>query len=597
VRRGTLAENMLNSPIASVEGGSLLAVDVGGATTRAALFETVEGQYRFVAAGAAASTAESPFRDVRHGVRGAIQHLQSITGRVLLDVEGKLISPAQADGSGVDFFVSTLSAGPAMKTALVGLLPDVSLESARHLAETCYTRIVDAAGVHDGKAPDQRIDSLLRMQPDAVVIAGGTDAGASRSVHKMVEPVGLASFLLAPEKRPAMLFVGNRDLQEELRGLLGNVTASLQFSANVRPSLEIEDLGPAARELAAMFIAVRKRQLQGIDQLESWSGRDVLPTAYAASRVIRLLGRIPGAARGAVLSVDLGASAAVITAAFRSRTMLRVYPQFGLGENLTSLLQYTSLEDILRWSPLDVSTGALRDFLYQKSLYPSSIASTGEDQSLAQAVARQALYIAMQAARRDFPPNAPPARTGLQPYFDPIFAGGGALAQSASPADSLLILLDSIQPTGISNILMDRHGLLPSLGAAAEYNSLLPVQVLESGAFDSLGTAVSLSGAVREGVVCARLHLLYENGAEARADAVAGSLQQLPLPPGQTARLGVRPRHGIDAGFGPGRSGTLTIRGGIMGLVIDSRGRPIRLPADSGRRREALKKWRSSLGG
>ncbi|HET6846778.1 MAG TPA: glutamate mutase L, partial [Anaerolineales bacterium] len=363
------------------------------------------------------------------------------------------------------------------------------------------------------------------------------------------------------------------------------------------PSLEIEDLEPAARELALLFVEVRKRQLMGVDQLEAWSGGDVLPTAYAKGRIVRLLSKLYGSARSSVLAVDLGASAAVIAAGFRNRTVLRVYPQFGLGENLPTLLQYTTLEDILRWSPLDVSTGALRDFLYQKSLYPSSVAVTGEDQSLAQAVARQALHLAMQAARRDFTRNVPAARLGVMPYFEPIFAGGGALVDSASPGDSLMLLLDSIQPLGIASIILDRHNLLPSLGAAAQHNSLLPVQVLDSGALENLATVVNLAGPSRDGETIARVQLVYENGAEARADIVAGGLQLLPLPQGQTGRLAVQPRRGIDAGFGPGRSGTLTIHGGGLGVVMDGRGRPIRLPADSGRRRDMLKKWRLSLGG
>ena len=490
----------------------------------------VEGQYRFIASGSGASTAEAPFRDVSHGVRAAIQHLQSITGRVFLDADGRLISPVQADGSGVDSFVSTLSAGPPLKTALIGLLPDVSLESARRLAETCYTRIVDTSGTNDTRQPDQRIDALMRLQPDAVLIAGGTDGGATRSVQKVLEPTGLSAFLLAPEKRPAILFAGNQRMQNEVRELLGKVSTSLQLSPNVRPSLETEDIEPAARELASLFISVRKRQLLGVEQLETWTGGDVLPSAYARGRIIRLLSRIQGGSRAGVLSVDLGASAAVIAAGFRGRTTLRVYPQYGMGENLPMLLQNTSLEDILQWSPLDVSTGALRDFLYQKSLYPSSIASTGEDQSLAQAVARQALLLAMQAARRDFPRTAAAARPGLIPYFEPIFASGGALSDAASPADALLLLLDAIQPVGTSTVMLDRYGLLPSLGAAAQHNSLLPVQVLDSGGFERLATVVGFSGGRREGAELARVQLTYENGAEARAQVLSGSLQLLPSP-------------------------------------------------------------------
>jgi hypothetical protein len=371
----------------------------------------------------------------------------------------------------------------------------------------------------------------------------------------------------------------------------------MHFAPNVRPSLDLEDVGPAARELASLYMGVRRRQLRGIEQLEAWSGGPVLPTAYAQGRMLRFLGRAYGGSRGAVLGIDLGASAAVVAAGFKSRAVLRVYPQFGLGENLPALLQYTTLEEILRWSPLDISTDILRDYLYQKSLYPSSIAATKEDQSLAQAVARQAMYLAMQRARREFPraPNA--GRSGLLPAFEPIIASGGALADAASPPHGLLLVLDAIQPAGISTIILDHNSVLPLLGAAAERNRILPVQVLQSGAFQSLGTTVSLTGTAHEGALIARAHLVYENGADALADIKYGNLESLPLPHGQNARLTIQPHHGVNAGFGPGRAGTLTVSGGIMGVVFDGRGRPLRLPKDSGRRRELIKKWLWTLGG
>lgn len=584
-------------PSSLIEGESLLAVDVGGASTRAVLFDVVEGVYRFVAAGVAASTAEAPFRDVSTGVRAAVADLQSVTGRSMLDADGRLITPSQPDGSGVDSFVSTLSAGPTLKTVIIGLLPDVSVESARRLAETCYTRIVDSACINDPRQADEQIDALIRLQPDAVIITGGTDGGASRSVQKMLEPVGLAAFLLAPERRPAVLFAGNQRLQNEVRQLLTNVTSAIRFSPNVRPSLDTEDLGPAARELASLYLDVRKRQLRGIEQLESWSGGVVLPSAYAEGRMLRFLSKAYGGSRGAVLSIDLGASAAVIAAGFKTRATLQVYPEFGLGENLPALLQHTTLEDILRWSPLDISTGVLRDFLFQKSLYPSSIPATREDQSLAQAVARQALYLAMQNARRDFPRTAQSGRPGLLPFFEPIIASGDALADAPTPAHSLLLLLDAIQPIGIATIILDQSNLLPLLGAAAERSNILPVQVLDSGAFQSLGTVVSVIGTASENAPIAHAHLVYENGAEALADIKYRNLELLPLPHGQNARLTIQPRHGINVGFGPGRAGTVTVSGGTMGVVFDGRGRPLTLPQDSGHRRELIKKWLWTVGG
>ena len=73
--------------------------------------------------------------------------------------------------------------------------------------------------------------------------------------------------------------------------------------------------------------------------------------------------------------------------------------------------------------------------------------------------------------------------------------------------------------------------------------------------------------------------------------------ETLPLPLGQTARLALSPRHGADVGFGAGRSGSVMISGGSMGVVFDARGRPLELPSDPGQRRELLGRWLSALGG
>ena len=583
-------------PSSLVDGNSLLAIDVGAANTRAVLFDVIEGEYRFVASGIAPTTAEAPFKDVAEGARNAILNLQKVIGKTLLDTSRGLITPSQPNGSGVDALVVTLSAGPSIKTVVVGLLKDVSVESARRLTESTYTRIVDTIGLNDLRKPDQQIDSLLRLRPDLVVITGGTDGGASLSIQKLLEPIGLASFLLPEEKRPAVLFAGNEKMEEEVKTLVGSLATSLHFSPNVRPSLETEDIDPAERELARMMINIRKRQIKGVDLLDLWSGGHILPTAYATGRMVRFLAKVYGSKKG-ILSVDLGASAAVIAAGFNGKSTLKVLPQFGLGENLSSLLNYTTLEDILRWSSLDISSGVLRDYLFQKSLYPSTIAATREDLAMAQAVARQALYLAMQSARRDFPQNIASIKPNLTPLFEPILAGGGALSDASRPGHSLLLLLDSIQPVGITTIIIDQNNLLPLLGSAASQNNILPVQVLESGAFLSVGTVVSPVVAANYGTPILKAKLNYENGAEARVDLKYGSIETLPLANGETGSLTIQGLRGADVGFGPGRSGTIPVSGGALGVVFDGRGRPLELPSDAVRRRELIKKWNWTLGG
>ena len=583
-------------PTSLIDGNSLLAVDVGAANTRAVLFDVVEGEYRFIASGTAPSTAEAPVKDVSEGVRDAIVNLQAIVGKSMLDAHGGLITPSQANGSGVDAMVVTLSAGPTIRTVVVGLLKDVSLESARRLTESTYARIVETIGMNDQRRPDQQIDSILRARPDLVVITGGTDGGASRSIQKLLEPIGLSSFLLPKEKRPAVLFAGNEKISEEVKTLVGSLATSLHFSPNVRPSLETEDLEPAERELARMVVNIRKHQIKGVDVLDLWSGGHILPTAYATGRMVRFLSKVYGAKKG-ILSVDIGASAAVISAGFKDKSTLNVYPQFGLGENLSAMLHYTTLEDILRWSPLDIPTSVLRDYLYQKSLYPSSIAATKEDLAMSQAVARQALYLAMQSARRDFPRGIASIKPTLTPMFEPILAGGSTLSSASHPGQGLLLLLDSLQPVGVTTVILDQNNLLPLLGAAASQNNLLPVQVIESGAFLSVGTVVSPVVSASYGTPILNAKLTYESGVEARVELKYGSLELLPLATGESGKLAIQCLRGTDVGFGPGRGSTITVSGGALGVVFDGRGRPLELPTDAVRRHELIKKWNWTLGG
>jgi len=583
-------------PVSLLQDTSLLAVNVGASSTQAVLFDVVEGQYRFIASGKAPSTAEAPYKDITLGVNQAIANLQTVTGRTLLDENNLLITPVQADGSGVDAIAATLSAGPALRAVVVGLLSDVSMQSAQRLAETAYLQVIDTFGLNDQRKPDEQIDAILRARPDVIILAGGTDGGASRSVQKIIESVGLACYLMPEEKRPTILFAGNQSLTNSVRKSLGNLTPSLHFSPNVRPSLDTEDLAPAARELAQVFSDVRKRTMPGVDDLNSLTGGRTLPTAYAEGRIIRFLSQMNGSSRG-ILGVDLGTTAAVVAAGFNGKLTLGVYPQFGLGENLPGLLQYTQLEDIMRWLPLDIAPSVVRDYLYQHSLYPGTIPATKEDHAIGHAISRQVFYLAMQEARRNFPTEARLLRKDLMPLFEPILAGGGALSNAPTPGQSLLLLLDALQPVGITSIILDQNNLLPLLGAAAESNYLLPVQVLESGAFMSLGTVVSVISPASYGTPVIKARLTYEDGSDARVEVKFGGLEILPLNMGQTARLSLQPLNRSDIGNGPGRNAAIQVAGGVMGVVIDARGRPLSLPEDPVRRRELFKKWLWSVGG
>jgi hypothetical protein len=207
--------------------------------------------------------------------------------------------------------------------------------------------------------------------------------------------------------------------------------------------------------------------------------------------------------------------------------------------------------------------------------------------------------VALNSAAKDFPRSVRRPAAGLMPLFEPILAGGSVITRAPTLGQSLLILLDGLQPLGTTTLILDQNNLLPALGAAASRNSILPIQVLESGAFLGLATVVAPYVNARPGTVVLEARLVHENGSETRLEVKQGALEIIPLAAGEAGRLYLQPQHHADVGFGPGRtrSGGIAVSGTALGVVIDARGRPLPLPSDPARRQEIIKKWLWTVGG
>jgi hypothetical protein len=581
---------------ALIETDSLLAVDVGTITTRAMLFDVVDGQYRFLAVGTAPTTAAAPYNDIGEGIRIAVDRLQDVTGRSLISVDERLIMPSQADGSGIDTFAATLSAGPPIKIVAVGLLDEVSLESARHLAASTYARIVANISINDRKKTDERIDAILQARPDVIVVAGGTDGGATQSLLQLIETVVQACLIFPESQRPEVLYAGNQSLVGHIESALENVT-TLHLAANVRPTLELEQLGPARAELDKMVRNARINNVPGVQELDMWASGRLCSTASAFGRVIHFLSKIYDPAKG-VLGVDVGASSTTVAAAFADDVIVGVYPEFGLGQGLPELLHQISIADIKRWFIVNVSDDYVQDYIYNKAIYPASLPVSKDELMIEQALVREVVRHAVAQVTKQYPQTAKRIRPDLLPWFEPIVVTGSAFTNAPSLGHCLLMLLDALQPSGVTTLVLDHNRLAAPLGAAANLNPVLVVQILETSTFTSLGTVISPIAAVRPGVPILRLRIIYDSGEETDVEVKQGTIEMLPLPQGQSANLQLRPLHRADVGMGgPGRGGTVRVVGGALGVVIDGRGRPLYLPDDISRRRELMRKWLWTLGG
>lgn len=581
---------------------TILTVDFGTATTRALLFDVVETGYRLVGYGEAPSTIDPPYADASEGMRHALLELQAITGRTLLDEGARLIMPASSDGRGADAFAATSSGGPAVRTVLVGLLPDVSLASARRVAASSYLNVLDTFSLGDRRGEDEQIDAVIAAKPELILIAGGTDGGASDALLKLVETVALACHLLPPEARSRALFVGNSELAPRLQELLGKV-ATVHTAPNAQPQLGHERLGPARTELAKVYEQLRRETIGGYGDLAQWAGGQIVPTAQAAGTFARFLSKLPAYPRG-VLHVDAGSASAFVAAAWHGQLFLTVRTEVGLGVSAATPLQRgdatAALDYMARWIPREIDAEALREFLLNKSVRPHTLPSEKDELDLEHALARYVLRTALRRGRPDWPEDVPGPRAEGLPWFSLILGSGAVLGNAPKPGLAALLLLDALQPSGVTRLVADPYHLAAALGALARFNPVAVAQIFDSLAFVELGTAVSLLGGgpmARAGDVVLQAKLVEEGGAEREVDVRAGTIEVLPLGMGRTGKLTLRPRPTINAGFGMGRGRSITLKGGAVGIILDARGRPLVLPKAADKRYETLLEWQARLGG
>ncbi|RJQ09253.1 MAG: methylaspartate mutase, partial [Bacillota bacterium] len=74
-----------------------------------------------------------------------------------------------------------------------------------------------------------------------------------------------------------------------------------------------------------------------------------------------------------------------------------------------------------------------------------------------------------------------------------------------------------------------------------------------------------------------------------------GEMKRVKLGEKDLVKLAVEPAHGFDVGAGPGRRVETEAEGGVVGIIIDGRGRPLSLPEDAQTRSLKLVEWFRAL--
>jgi hypothetical protein len=580
---------------APLDADSLLLINVGTSHTRASLIDIVERQYRMVATAEYSTTANAPYSDVGEGVRFALDQLAALVGCEFFDETGQLIVPSRGSGTGVDSVVLTLSLQADVRVALVGLLPDISLRSVRKLTDSAPVRTVAEISLGDRRSDEGRMDALCQAKPDLILVAGGSEGGASEAVLRLMEVVGLSIYMMPADAKPQVLFMGNSAVAAKVQDLLKACQCTVSTARNIRPSLDTEDLDPGRVALNEMTAQILRARLGGIEGLLSWTGGVVTPSPLGMGTIIELLARSAPPRQGA-LGVSVGSGSTTLAAGFGSILDLSVRPDLNLGRNAPHLLELTSWRDVTRWLPMDLSEDALRDYLHNKALFPQTIPATAEDLRIEMAIIREVIRAAVRAAMPSWRVPFAWSWDNVLPPVAAVIGSGAAFTNVPRPGYAALTLLDSIQPPGVTSLILDAQNMICALGAASRINPLAVVQVLDSAAFPQLGTAICPVGKSHMGDPVLRYRLQYADGRNIRGDVRFGMIEVVPLALGQKAQMTVQLHRHFDLGLGGyGQGGTFPVEGGLAGLIIDARGRPLVFDSDHAKNRKLQDDWLTQI--
>ncbi len=590
---------------------------------------TAQGRYRLAGRADAATTVEAPDENVVVGVRRAIAELgrRAGTGLGADDTGGS--GRFGLDREKVDIYLSTSSAGGGLQVMVCGVMRQLTAKSAEQAALGAGAIVLDVLAVDDERTPLQRFRAISAARPDMVLVAGGMEGGTPRFVLETCD------FLNLSEMRPRfgdgyrlpIVFAGAENVRELVAEMLSR-RYDVLLAPNLRPDVSRENLEPVRQAIVEIFESHVMKQAPGYEELLTWVDGPVLPTPVAVGKILGLLSEREGKN---ILCMDLGGATTDVFSFVDRRFTRSVSANLGVSYSATNVMAQAGAARIASWLPFEVSENDLRDQIGAKTLHPTTIPETLEELFVEQALATEAIRLAVDQHLTVYQPETGPrelefgrqqlrliredgrqAATLADLDARVIIGSGGLLASAPLRAQAAMVLLNSCRAPGVNTLFVDSVFMLPHLGILSDTQPDIAAEVLYADCLIPLGTAVQVkpaqqrrsllgrtTGGAGRGEVTAML--AAEGGASAEIRIGPDALGVLPLARGLTGELTVCPHGGQDFGAGPGVAFTAKVSGGEVGVIVDNRPDPSANGGAAGAwpgpaRAEAVRGWLKALG-
>jgi uncharacterized protein (TIGR01319 family) len=584
----------------------ILATDVGSTTTKARLFKKMEnGEYRFISSGEAPTTVEKPFEDVTVGLKNAIREIEELSGYKLLaeSTETSILMPFNGRDAGVDLYVSTSSAGGGLQMIVAGVVKTMTTESSERAALGAGAIIMDSLSIDDGIPLHKKIEKLRFLRPDMILLAGGTDGGTKTHVLEMAEVIRAAEPKprFGVSYRLPVVFAGNKVAAPDVVSMLSE-KFFVKVTENIRPVLEIENVEPARNIIHEIFMEHVMSHAPGYEKLVRLVSVPVMPTPAGEGKMMRTIAEAYGIN---VLGVGLGGATTNIYSVYEGKFVRSVSANLGMSYSIGNVLKSAGVKSIVRWLPFEINESELYDRIGNKMIRPTTIPQTLEDLLIEHAIAREAIRLGFQhhkslarelkGVHRERTISDVFEQEVKETYIDMkkinmIIGTGGLLSHTPRRQQAALILIDAFQAEGVVRLTVDSAFMMPHLGVLSTVHPRAALDVLEKDCLVRLGTAVVFSGTSEKDKIIGKVQLKTESETYS-LDVKYGELYCIPIGLNVKANLQAKPENDFDVGAGKGKTVTATLEGGVVGVIIDGRGRPLALPEEADERKRLLLNW------
>jgi len=429
----------------------VLVAEIGSTTTVVNAFHGLgTGAPRFCGQGQAATSVSQG--DVRIGLRAAMEDLRAKLGLAELHYKRML---------------ATSSAAGGLRMTVHGLVYDMTVRAGREAALGAGANIHLATA---GKLQDGELAEILRIRPNLILLAGGTDYGdRDTALHNAEQLANL------PLRAP-VIYAGNIANQRAVREIFARANKPLTVTENVYPRLDELNIEPVRRVIHREF-ETHITAAPGMAELRQLVDGPILPTPGAVMECARLL----YAELGDLIAVDVGGATTDIHSVAEGseeiaamQTRPEPLAKRSVEGDLGLFVNAASLADLVGRALLRTETGLDVDTLL--SDWPP-IPQTEEQQVLAAALCRHAAQIAMKRHAGQLRHTY--GATGRQTWAEgkdlsrvrTLIATGGALTRLGG-REQVLCALRDMNPGGMllypkpatMRLLQDGHYIMASLG-------------------------------------------------------------------------------------------------------------------------------------